>query len=111
MSRKHPENGPSLSKASNGNKKPPTEKELADRRAREKRSERATMARVDEAQRKVASGKRFGAAVKANGGTIPLRGGNTTSFGASPLRKPDGRNQIKSTSTYKIHTRPGPKSQ
>ena len=39
------------------------------------------MARVDEAQRKVASGKRFGAAVKANGGIIPLRGGKTTSFG------------------------------
>ena len=69
------------------------------------------MARVDEAQRKVASGKRFGAAVKANGGIIPLRGGKTTSFGPSPLRKPDGRNQIKSTSTYKIHTQPGPRSQ
>jgi hypothetical protein len=38
------------------------------------------MARVGEAQRKVASGKRFEAAVKANGGTIQLCGGNAAEF-------------------------------
>jgi hypothetical protein len=35
---------------------------------------------VGEAQRKVASGKRFEAAVKANGGTIQLCGGNAAEF-------------------------------
>ena len=69
------------------------------------------MARVDEAQRKVASGKRFGAAVKANGGIIPLRGGKTTSFGPAFCESQTAATKIKSTSTYKIHTRPGPRSQ
>ena len=78
MSRKHPQNGPSFGKAGHAKKKPLTEKELATRRARERQSEEVTAARVDQARRKVAAGKRFAAAVKANDGIIPLRGGNAT---------------------------------
>jgi hypothetical protein len=89
MSRKHPQNGPSFSKAPK-KQKPLDEKELAARRARERRAEEARAERIGEAQKKVASGKRFGAAVKANGGVIPMRGGNAEAFW-SKLREEDQR--------------------
>jgi hypothetical protein len=80
MSRKHPQNGPSLSKAPHKKQKPLTEKEIAEHRARQKAAEETQTTRVEEAQRKVAGGRRFGAAVKANGGVIPMRGGNAGEF-------------------------------
>jgi hypothetical protein len=68
MSRKHPQNGPSLSKAPPKKQKLLNDKEVAERQARQKSAEEALTSRIDEAQRKVASGRRFGAAVEANGG-------------------------------------------
>ena len=82
MSRKHPQNGPSLSKAPHKKQRPLAEKEIAKRRAHQKVAEEALTTRVDEAQRKVASGRRFGAAVKANGDVIPMRGGNALHYSA-----------------------------
>jgi hypothetical protein len=68
---------------------------------------RATMARVGEAQRKVASGKRFEAAVKANGGTIQLCGGNAAGVLDRPAPRCAGSSRrcwARKTSNH----RPGP---
>ena len=73
MPRKHPQNGPSLSKAPYKKQKPLGDKELAALQARQNAAE-------VEALLKAASGKRFGAAVKENGGAIPIRGGNAEAF-------------------------------
>jgi hypothetical protein len=80
MSRKHPQNGPSFSKAPHKKEKPLNEKELAALQARRKSREDALASRVDEVQRNIAGGKRFKAAVVENGGVIPLRGGNAPEF-------------------------------
>jgi hypothetical protein len=82
MSRKHPQNGPSLSAATYKKKAPLTDKELAKRQAREKRAKDEAVARVGEAQQKIASGKRFASAIKANGDVIPVRGAGAKEFWA-----------------------------
>ncbi|MCA1530866.1 hypothetical protein [Bradyrhizobium yuanmingense] len=88
MSRKHPQNGPSFSKAPHKKHKPLDEKELAALQARRKSGDDALASRVDEAQRKIAGGKRFKAAVVENGGVIPIRGGNAPEFW-SEIRRAD----------------------
>ena len=90
MSRKHPQNGPSLSKAPPKKQKLLNDKEVAERQARQKSAEEALTSRIDEAQRKVASGWRFGAAVEANGGVIPMRGGNAEEFWSKIARSGQG---------------------
>lgn len=81
MRRKHPQNGPSLSKAPQKKQKPLDDKALAALQARQKAAE-------EEARQKAASGRRFGAAVRENGGTIPIRGGNAEAFW-SKIRRDD----------------------
>lgn len=80
MSRKHPRNGPSLSKAPYKKPKPLSDEELAAKQERETKAEEARMARVEAAQQKVAEGRRFQKAVDAAGGSIPIRGGNASEF-------------------------------
>jgi hypothetical protein len=80
MSRKHPQNGPSLGKAPYKKSKPLSDEELAAKQDKEKRSDEAMSARVEAAQRKVADGRRFNKAVKENGGTISIRGGSASQF-------------------------------
>ena len=109
MSRKHPENGPSLSKASNGNTadregtcRPAGTRKTIRRGGDGTRRRSATKSRQRQALRSRRQGERrhYSAARRQD-----------HEFWSSFLRKPDGRNQIKSTSTDKIHTRPGPRSQ
>ena len=73
MSRKHPQNGPSLSKAPYKKPKPLTDEELAAAQARIKNREEALI-------RDAAKGQNFSKAAKANGGAIPVRGGNAEAF-------------------------------
>lgn len=80
MSRKHPQDGPSLSKAPHKKRKPLTDKELAARQEKEKQADEARNARIQAAKQKIAANRRFGEAITANGGTIPLRGGNASEF-------------------------------
>ncbi|MGY3581402.1 hypothetical protein ACVIGB_000528 [Bradyrhizobium sp. USDA 4341] len=80
MSRKHPQDGPSLSKAPHKKRKPLTDKELAAKHEKERQADEARNARVQAAKKKVAAGRRFSEAITANGGTIPLRGGNAPEF-------------------------------
>jgi len=75
-----PAERPVPQQGSHKQQKPLTEKEIAEHRARQKAAEETQTTRVEEAQRKVAGGRRFGAAVKANGGVIPMRGGNAGEF-------------------------------
>lgn len=58
MSRKHPQDGPSQSKATYKKPKPLSDEELAAKQAREARAEEARMARIEAAQQKVAEGRR-----------------------------------------------------
>jgi hypothetical protein len=80
MSRKHPQNGPSLSKAPHKKRRPLSDKELAAKQEKEKKADEARRARIEAAQEKIAENRRFGEAVTANRGTIPLRGGNVSEF-------------------------------
>ncbi|MBX9645534.1 MAG: hypothetical protein K2X57_00585 [Xanthobacteraceae bacterium] len=80
MSRKHPQNGPSLSKGPHKKQKPLDDKELAALQARQKSEEAELTSRVEEAREKVEGGKRFGAVVAENGGVIPIRGGHAEEF-------------------------------
>ncbi len=73
MSRKHPQNGPSLSKAPAKKKKPLTDEELSQLQAKEKAHEL-------EFQEKAKQSKRFSKAVRASGGMIPVRGAGTAEF-------------------------------
>ena len=73
MSRKHPQNGPSLSAAPYKKPKPLTDEELAEAQARIKERDEAAV-------REAAKGRRFAKAVRANGGTIPVRGGGAEGF-------------------------------
>lgn len=88
MSRKHPQNGPSFSKAPHKKEKPLDERELAALQARRKSAKDALTMRIDEAQRKIAGGNRFKAAVVDNGGVIPMRGENAAEFW-SKIRRGD----------------------
>jgi hypothetical protein len=72
MSRKHPQNGPSLGKATY-KPKPPTDEELAQRQANEKQREAELAVRSRQA-------REFSAKVKKSGGGIPLRGPGTRAF-------------------------------
>ena len=80
MSRKHSQNGPSLSRAPRTRPKPLSDEELVARQEKEKRSDGARRARTLAAQRKVAEGRRFAKAIDENGGAIPIRGGNASEF-------------------------------
>jgi hypothetical protein len=80
MSRKHPQNGPSLSKAPYKKRKPLSDEELAAKQEKEKNADEARHARIEAAQRRIGENRRFGEAVTANGGMIPLRGGNASEF-------------------------------
>jgi hypothetical protein len=80
MSRKHPQNGPSLSKAPHKKRKSLSDEELALKQEKEKKANEARRARIKVAQEKITQNRRFGEAVTANGGTIPLRGGNASEF-------------------------------
>jgi hypothetical protein len=73
MPRKHPQNGPSFSKAPYQKPKPLTDDELAEAQARQKEREEAAI--LD-----AAKGRRFSKTLSANGGTIPIRGGSTEAF-------------------------------
>jgi hypothetical protein len=73
MSRKHPQNGPSFSKAPYKKAKPLTDEELAQSQALQKERE-------EDAKREGAKGRRFSKAVRNNGGTIPISGGNAETF-------------------------------
>lgn len=77
-----------MSKAPPKKQKPLTDEELAARLARKKEEAEAEVARAREAQKKIASGKRFGAAIDANNGVIPIRGDNAAAFW-SKLRDDD----------------------
>jgi hypothetical protein len=80
MSRKHPQNGPSLSKVPHEKRKPLSDEELAAKQEKEKKADEARRARIKAAQERIAENRRFGEAVTANGDTIPLRGGNVSEF-------------------------------
>lgn len=73
MTRKHPQNGPSFSKAPHKKHKPLSDDELAAMRARQKEHE-------DKLREKAAAGKRFSKAVRAAGNTIPIRGEGAKQF-------------------------------
>ena len=73
MSRSHPQNGPSLSKATYKKPKPLSDEELAEYQSKQRKRE----AEIIENSR---SGRHFAEAVRANGGSIPLRGGNAKAF-------------------------------
>jgi hypothetical protein len=72
MSRKHPQNGPSLSKAPYKKQKPLTDEELARIQACEKDRQNRLIEKAED-------GKRFSKAVKAFGG-IPVRGTGAEAF-------------------------------
>src|SRR5688500_16894274 len=79
MSTRRPQNGPSFSKAPYKKPKPLTDEELAEAQERIKRRDEQTKRDADEAQRKIASGRRFGKAMREFGG-IPVRGRNAEAF-------------------------------
>jgi hypothetical protein len=72
MSRKHPQNGPSLRKATY-KPKPLTDEESAERQAKEKERE----AQLTERSRQ---SREFSAKVKKFGGSIPMRGPSADAF-------------------------------
>jgi hypothetical protein len=84
---KRPQNGPSFSKAPYKKPKPLTDEELAKAQARQKERE-------EQLKDKAARGQRFSKAVRENGGTIPISGGNAAEFWDA-LRKPDDAKQSK----------------
>lgn len=73
MSRKHPQNGPSFSNAPYKKPKALTDEELAEAQARLKERDEAAI-------RNAAKGRNFSKAVRANGGSIPIRGDNAEAF-------------------------------
>jgi len=75
MSRKHPQNGPSFGKASHKKQKAMTDAELAEYLEKKKIADAEL---IEKARR----GRRFSAAVRATGGTIPLRGPGAKEFWA-----------------------------
>jgi hypothetical protein len=84
---KRPQNGPSFSKTPYKKPKPLTDEELAKAQARLKERE-------EQIKDKAAQGRRFGKAVRDNGGVIPISGGNAAEFWDA-LRKPDDAKQSK----------------
>jgi hypothetical protein len=82
MTRKRPQNGPSLSKAPYKKPKPLTDEELAQVQARQAEREA-------ELRKKADDGRRFSKAVRARGGSIPVRGSGAAEFFAELRDDPE----------------------
>ncbi len=78
MSRKHPQNGPSFSKATY-KQKPLTDKELAERQAK-------VAAREAEVIERSRAGRAFSEMIKRSGGTLQVRGPGVSKFWEEPAK-------------------------